>query len=151
MLFFLFVAPKLILAQGDGHKEENHSASPLEEAAPLNDSIYSVNGDEDAEFPILKVPTSSPFPRVDILSGEALLANGDREHIESIKLFKGKTNPAQKHGQHEKHHVEEALHEWVSPDAKGHRIALCITIFSGLAFIGLSFFRIGEGCSKDPS
>jgi len=36
------------------------------------------------------------------------------------------------------------LHEWVSPNAKGYTVAISMTILSGLAFMGLSFFRIGE-------
>ena len=72
---------------------------------------------------------------------------GNMKAREPMKRFKEKTNSADQHDQHDQHkkqHVEESLHEWVSPDAKGHKVAISITIIAGLSFIGLSFFRFGE-------
>ena len=63
---------------------------------------------------------------------------------EPMKRFKEKINSPEQHDQHKKQHVEESLHEWVSPNAKGYTVAISMTILSGLAFMGLSFFRIGE-------
>lgn len=152
LFVFLFVPPKLIFAHEDGHVEENHSSSLLEETAPLNDSIYSVDGEENTELPILREALpSSPFPGIDILGGETSLTDIGMGSGDPMKRFEEKTNSTQKHGQHEKQHIEEAVHEWVSPHTKGHRVAVGITIISGLAFMALSFFRIGEGNSKDPS
>ena len=152
LFVFLFVPPELIFAHGDGHVEENLASSLLDETAPLNDSIYSVDGEENTGLPILEeTPTNSPFPSIGILDGETSLTDIGVESGEPMKRFKGKTSLIQKHGQHEKQHVEEARHEWVSLHAKGHRVAVGITIISGLAFMGLSFLRIGEGNSKDST
>lgn len=60
-----------------------------------------------------------------------------------MERFKTKTNSPE-HDQHKTQHVEKSLHEWVSPNAKGYKVAIGVTIISGLAFMGLSFFRIGE-------
>ncbi|HIA31715.1 MAG TPA: hypothetical protein EYN83_00320, partial [Nitrospinaceae bacterium] len=68
----------------------------------------------------------------------------DMKTREPMKRFKEKINSPEQHDQHKKQHVEESLHEWVSPDAKGHKVAISITIIAGLSFIGLSFFRFGE-------
>ena len=63
---------------------------------------------------------------------------------EPMKRFKEKTNSADQHNQHKKQHIEESLHEWVSPTVKGHKVAITITVLSGLTFLGLNFFRIRE-------
>ena len=62
---------------------------------------------------------------------------------EPMKRFKKKTTSPE-HDQHKTQHVEESLHEWVSPNAKGYTVAISMTILSGLAFMVLSFSRIGE-------
>ena len=70
---------------------------------------------------------------------------------EPMQRFKGGSTPEKNHSQHEKQHVEEATHQLVSFGAKGYKVAIGVTIFSGLIFIGLSLFRIGEGNEKNVS
>jgi hypothetical protein len=142
LLFCLLITPKLILAHGGGHKEEKHTIPLTENATSLNDSIYSIGGEEDAELPsIEESPLDSPFSSINSLSGTSL--TDDMRTSEPMGHFKNKTNSPE-HGQHKTQHVEESLHEWVSPNAKGYTVAISITILSGLVFMGLSFFRIGE-------
>ena len=141
----LLMTPKLIFAHGGGHPEQ--LVSPLiEEDAPLNDSIYSVNGGEDTAFQNLEeTPMGSPFSSINPLGNDTSLIDGRIKTSAPMVRFKEKIKPPESHDQHKKQHVKEALHEWVSPNAKGYKVAIGIAIISGLAFMGLSFFRIGEG------
>jgi hypothetical protein len=143
---FLLIIPKLIFAHGSGHAEKQLVSSLIEEDPPLNNSIYSVNGEEDTTFQnIEKTPVGSPFSTINILGIDTSLSGDHMKTSEPMKRFKEKTNLPESHDQHKKQHVKEALHEWVSPNAKGYKVAIGIAIISGLAFMGLSFFRIGEG------
>ena len=143
---FLLIIPKLIFAHGSGHAEKQLVSPLIEEDPPLNDSIYSVNGEEDTTFQnIEETSVGSPFSSINTLSNDTSLISGHMKISEPMKRFKEKTNSTESHDQHKKHHVKEALHEWVSPNAKGYKVAIGIAIISGLAFMGLSFFRIGEG------
>ena len=141
----LLMIPKLIFAHGSGHAEKQLVSPLIEEAAPLNDSIYSVNGKEATEFQNLEeTPMGSPFSSIYTLGNDdTSLIDGHIKTSEPMKRFKEKTNSPE-HDQHKTHHVEDSLHEWVSPNAKGYTVAISMTILSGLAFMGLSFFRIGE-------
>jgi len=141
----LLMIPKLIFAHGSGHAEKQLVSPLIEEDAPLNDSIYSVNGEEDTEFQNLEeTPMGSPFSSINTLGNDdTSLIDGHIKTREPMKRFKDKTNSPE-HDQHKTQHVEESLHEWVSPNAKGHKVAISITVISGLGFIGLSFFRFGE-------
>ena len=144
LLFFcLLITPKLIFAQGGGHKEEKHTVPLTEKTTSLNDSIYSVGGQEDTELPSIEgSPLDSPFSSINSLGSGTSLTD-DMRASEPMERFKKKTN-SPKHDQHKTQHVEESLHEWVSPKAKGYKVAISITILSGLVFMGLSFFRVGE-------
>ena len=144
LLFFcLLITPKLIFAHGGGHAEKQLVSPLIEEDAPLNDSIYSVNGEEDTAFQNLEeTPMGSPFSSINTLGNDTSLTD-DMRTSEPMKRFKKKINSPE-HDQHKTQHVEESLHEWVSPNAKGYTVAISMTILSGLAFMGLSFFRIGE-------
>ena len=144
LLFFcLLITPKLIFAHGGGHKEEKHTAPLIKEDTPLNDSIYSVGGQEDTELPSIEgSPLDSPFSSINSLGSGTSLTD-DMRASEPMERFKKKTN-SPGHDQHKTQHVEESLHEWVSPNAKGYTVAISMTILSGLAFMVLSFFRIGE-------
>ena len=143
----LLMIPKLIFAHGSGHAEKQLVSPLIEEDAPLNDSIYSVNDEEDTEFQNLEeTPIGSPFSSINTLGNDdTSLIDGHIKTSEPMKRFKEKTNSPESHDQHKKQHVKEALHEWVSPNAKGYKVAIGVTIISGLAFMGLSFFRMGEG------
>jgi hypothetical protein len=142
--FFLLTTPKLIFADGSSHTEEQPVPSPIEEITSFNDSIYSIGVDEDTEPPSIdESPLDSPFSNINSLGIDAPLVD-NMITSEPMKRFKEKTNSADQHDQHKKQHVEESLHEWVSPTVKGHKVAIAITVISGLAFLGLSFFRIGE-------
>ena len=139
----LLMIPKLIFAHGSGHAKKQLVSLLIEEDAPLNDSIYSVNGEEDTEFQNLEeTPMGSPFSSINTLGNDTSLTD-DMRTSEPMKRFKKKTNSPE-HDPHKTQHVEESLHEWVSPNAKGYTVAISITILSGLVFMGLSFFRIGE-------
>ncbi len=141
--FFLLTTPKLIFAHGGSHAEEKLTPTPIEETTSFNDSIYSVGGKENTELPSIdENPLDSPFSSINSLGVDASLM-GDMETSEPMKRFKEKTGSADQHDQHDQH-VEESLHEWVSPNVKGHTVAITITVISGLAFLGLSLFRIGE-------
>jgi len=141
----LLMIPKLIFAHGSGHAEKQLVSPLIEEDAPLNDSIYSVNGEEDTEFQNLEeTPMGSPFSSIYTLGNDdTSLIDGHIKTSEPMKRFKEKTNSPE-HDQHKTQHVEESLHEWVSPNAKGYTVAISMTILSGLAFMVLSFSRIGE-------
>ena len=142
---FLLIIPKLIFAHGSGHAEKQLVSPLIEEDAPLNDSIYSVNGEEDTGFQNLEeTPMGSPFSSINTLGNDdTSLIDGHIKTREPMKRFKEKTNSPE-HDQHKTQHVEESLHEWVSPNAKGYKVAISMTILSGLVFMGLSFFRVGE-------
>ena len=142
---FLLMTPKLIFAHGSGHAEKQLISPLIEEDAPLNDSIYSINGEEDTEFQNLEeTPMGSPFSSINTLGNDdTSLIDGHIKTSEPMKRFKEKTNSPE-HDQHKTQHVEESLHKWVSPNAKGYTVAISMTILSGLAFMVLSFFRVGE-------
>ena len=134
---FLLITPKLTFAHEGGHAEEKNTHSLTEKTAPLNHSIYSIGTEEHTEFPsIEESPLNSPFSNINPLDDDILLID-DMKTNEPMKRFKKKASAAEQH-------VEEALHEWVSPNAKGYAVAISITILSGLAFMVLSFSRIGE-------
>ena len=137
----LLITPKLIFAHGGGQTEEQLIPPLIEEDAPLNDSIYSVNGGRDTAIQNLEeTPMGSPFSNINTLGNDTSLTD-DMRTSEPMERFK--TNSPE-HDQHKTQHVEESLHEWVSPNAKGYTVAISMTILSGLAFMGLSFSRIGE-------
>ena len=141
----LLMTPKLVFAHGSGHAEKQLVSPLIEEDAPLNDSIYSINGEEDTEFQNLEeTPMGSPFSSIYTLGNDdTSLIDGHIKTSEPMKRFKEKTNSPE-HDQHKIQHVEESLHKWVSPNAKGYTVAISMTILSGLAFMVLSFSRIGE-------
>ena len=142
LFFFLLITPRLILAQGGGHKKEKHTTSITEKNTSLNDSIYSIDAGKNTEFPSIESSPlmNSPFSN-NSLSGNSLVDNTLTN--DPMERFKQKKNSVE-HDQHKTQYVEESLHEWVSPNAKGYSVAISMTILSGLVFMGLSFFRIGE-------
>jgi len=143
LLFFcLLITPKLIFAQAGGHKEEKQTTLLTEKTTSLNDSIYSVDVGEDTEFSSIESSPlmDSPFSN-NSLSGTSLV--DDTLTNDPMERFKQKKKSVE-HDQHQTQHVEESLHEWVSPNAKGYSIAISMTILCGLVFMGLSFFRVGE-------
>jgi len=142
---YLLMIPKLIFAHGGGQTEEQLVSPLTEEDAPHNDSIYSVGG-QGTEFQGLEeTHMGSPFSSINPLDNDTSLIDGQIKTSEPMERFKEKTNSPKSHDQHKKQHVKEALHEWVSPNAQGYKVAIGVTVISGLAFMGLSFFRVGEG------
>jgi len=140
----LLMTPKLVFAHGSGHGEKQLISPLIEEDTPLNDSIYSVNAGEETEFQDLEeAPRGSLFSSINPLGNDTSLIDGRIKPSKPMVRFKEKTNSPE-HDQHKTQHVEESLHEWVSPNAKGYTVAISMTILSGLAFMVLSFFRIGE-------
>ena len=157
IIFYLFIfmvmAPTLTFAHGDGHGGKNNPASQAAKIHAPNDSIYVVDSEKDTESSIIgDDPLSFSLSNTDILSSKNSTGLGTGDGEPMIR-FKEQVNPQGEHSQHEKQkqHVEKATHEWVSSRAKGHGVAVGITIISVLAFAGLSFFRIGEENAKDPS
>ena len=152
LFIFTLMAPQLIFALGDAHQEESHASNQMEETSPINNSIYSIEGGENTELPILKdTPLNSPFSSNDIFDDAISSTDKSMSSNEPMQRFKGESTPVKNHSQHEKQHVEEATHQLVAFDAKGYKVAIGVTIFSGLIFIGLSLFRIGEGNEKNAS
>jgi len=153
LLFILILmAPQLIFAQGDTHQDESHTSNQMEETLPINNSIYSIEGEENTEPSILKdTHLNSPFLSNDIFDEAISSTDKSISSDEPMQRFKEGSTPAKNHSQHEKQHVEEATHQLVSFGAKGYKVAIGVTIFSGLIFIGLSLFRIGEGNEKNAS
>ena len=151
LLCLLITAPTLIFAHGGGHEEKDNLG---EETPVLKDSIYVVDSEKHTEPSIISDdPLDSSLSSTDILSGKDLLTGMEMTSGEPMVRFEDEIDPKRKHSQHEEQnqHVEKATHKWVSLHAKGHAVAVGITIISGLVFAGLSFFRIGEGSSKKPS
>ena len=142
LFFYLLITPSLIFAHDGGHKEEKNTTLITEKNTSLNDSIYSVDVGKNTEFPSIESSPlmDSPFSN-NSLSGNSLVDNTLTN--DPMERFKQKKNSVE-HDQHKTQHVEESLHEWVSPNAKGYSVAISMTILSGLVFMGLSFFRIGE-------
>ena len=139
----LLMIPKLVFAHGSRHTEKQLISPLIEEETSLDDSIYSVNAGEKTGFQDLEeAPKGSPFSSIKTLGNNTSLTE-DMRASEPMERFKKKPNSIE-HDQHKTQHVEESLHAWVSPSAKGYNVAISITILSGLAFMGLSFFRIGE-------
>ena len=152
LFILILMAPQLIFARGDAHQEESQVSTPMEETSPINSSIYSIEGGENTALPILKDnDLNSPFSSNDIFDDAISSTGKSISSDEPMQRFKGGSNPEKNHSQHEKKHVEEATHQLVSFDAKGYKVAIGITIFSGLAFIGLRLFRLGEGNKKNVS
>ena len=151
LFILILMAPQLTFAHGDAHKEKNNPSIQMEEIPPLNNSIYSIEG-EESELPILKdahlnLPFSNNAIFDDAIPSNDKSMSGD----EPMQRFKAENNPSKNHSQHEKQQVEEATHKLVLFDAKGYKVAIGVTIFSGLTFIGLSLFRTGEGNEKNVS
>ena len=141
LFFYLLISPSLIFAHDGGHKGEKHTTLLTEKTTALNDSIYSV-GSKNTELPLIERSQlmDSPFSNKSL--SDTSLA-GDMIINDPMERFKQKKNSVE-HDQHKTQHVEESLHEWVSPNSKGYSVAIGMTILSGLVFMGLSFFRIGE-------
>ena len=151
LFVFIVATPTLTFAHGNGHGKKNNSASQVEEARVLNDSIYVVDNEKDTEPSIIgEDPLGFSLSSADILSGDDFLNEVGMGSGEPMIRFEDEMDPKRKHSQHEKQkqHVEKATHEWVSPNAKGHGVAIGIAVVSGLVFVALSIFRTGEGNQK---
>ena len=149
LFIFLLTTPTLAFAHEGAHEDKNKSTLHVEEASVPNNSIYVVDNDKDTKPSIINDdPLGVSLSNSDILSNKDSLAIVSIGEGEPMVRFKGEINP-QQHSQHEKQTVEKATHQFVSPQAKGHKVALGITIITGLAFLGLSLFKIGEGNNKN--
>ncbi len=146
----ILIFPELTFAHAGDHTEEDHLPQPAEEPVSVNDSIYSVDTGENSALSNLEETTmSSPFSSINTVGDDVPLIDGDTSINDPTERFKNEEGHSpDQHGQHKKQHVEEALHEWVSPEAKGRKVAISISILSGIAFMGLCFFKIGEGNKK---
>ena len=150
LYIFLLTTLALAFAHGEAHGDKNKSTPHVEETSMPNNSIYVVDNEKDTQPSIISNDSLGVLStNSNILSGEDSLAIVNMGEGEPMVRFKEEVNPEQKHSQHEKQTVEKATHEFVSPQAKGHKVALGITIITGLAFLGLSLFKIGEGNNKN--
>ena len=151
LFILILMAPQLTFAHGDAHKEKKNPSIQMGEIPPLNNSIYSIEG-EESELPILKdAHLNLPFSNNAIFDDAIPSTDKSMSSDEPMQRFKVENNPSKNHSQHEKQQVEEATHKLVLFDAKGYKVAIGVTIFSGLTFIGLSLFRTGEGNEKNVS
>ena len=151
LFILILMAPQLTFAHGDAHKEKKNPSIQMEEIPPLNNSIYSIEG-EESELPILKdAHLNLPFSNNAIFDDAIPSTDKSMSSDKPMRRFKAENNPSKNHSQHEKQQVEEATHKLVLFDAKGYKVAIGVTIFSGLTFIGLSLFRTGEGNEKNVS
>ena len=151
LFILILMAPQLTFAHGDAHKEKKNPSIQMGEIPPLNNSIYSIEG-EESELPILKdAHLNLPFSNNAIFDDAIPSTDKSMSSDEPMQRFKVENNPSKNHSQHEKQQIEEATHKLVLFDAKGYKVAIGVTIFSGLTFIGLSLFRTGEGNEKNVS
>ncbi len=84
----LLMIPKLIFAHGGGHTEEQLVSPLTEEDAPLNDSIYSVGGQETEFQGLEETHMGSPLSSINPLDNDTSLIDGQIKTSEPLELFK---------------------------------------------------------------
>lgn len=121
-ILFLFPTPA-IFAHGGGHKPEGGKV----EESVATDSMYSIKESETA--PLSDSGNGHMFSPTDLFTQDEL--------VDPIPM-KGS------HNEHAGPQVQLSRHERVSSSSKGFGTAVGITLFAGLAFVGLTFIRRGE-------
>ena len=126
-ILFIFSAQKTF-AHGGGHEPEKIKAE--EQAA--TDSMYSVKENEVDPISDSSDSLNNIFSPTDLFTQDELVDPVDEKHMGGI------------HNEHAGPQVELSRHERVSSSSKGFGAAVGITLFAGLAFVGLTFRRSGE-------
>ena len=126
-ILFIFSAQKTF-AHGGGHEPEKIKAE--EQAA--TDSMYSVKENEVDPISDSSDSLNNIFSPTDLFTQDELVDPIDEKHMGGS------------HNEHAGPQVELSRHERVSSSSKGFGAAVGITLFAGLAFVGLTFRRSGE-------
>ena len=126
-ILFIFSAQKTF-AQGGGHEPEKIKAE--EQAA--TESMYSVKENEVDPISDSSDSLNNIFSPTDLFTQDELVDPIDEKHMGGS------------HNEHAGPQVELSRHERVSSSSKGFGTAVGITLFAGLAFVGLTFRRSGE-------
>ena len=126
-ILFIFSAQKTF-AHGGGHEPEKIKAE--EQAA--TESMYSVKENEVDPISDSSDSLNNIFSPTDLFTQDELVDPIDEKHMGGS------------HNEHAGPQVELSRHERVSSSSKGFGTAVGITLFAGLAFVGLTFRRSGE-------
>ena len=150
LLIYMLTVSKLAFAHEGGHTDKNKPALEYEETGVSKNSIYAIDNEKETLLPTVdNDPLDFSLSSSDLLRDENSSTNIEMSNGEPMIRFEEKTNMEQ-HNQHQnqKQHVEKTTHQLVSSSAKGHGVAVGITIISGLTFAALSFSRTGEAKKK---
>ena len=126
-ILFLFLAQKTF-AHSSGHEPEEMKA----EEPAVTDSMYSVKENEVDPISGSSDSLNNIFSPTDLFTQDELVDPIDEKHMGGS------------HNEHAGPQVELSRHERVSSSSKGFGTAVGITLFAGLAFVGLTFRRSGE-------
>ena len=126
-ILFLFSAQKTV-AHSSGHESDEIKA----EEPAATDSMYSVKESEAEPLSDSSDSLDNIFSPTDLFTQDELVDPVDDEKMEGS------------HNEHDGPQVELSHHERVSSSSKGFGTAVGITLFAGLAFVGLTFRRSGE-------
>ena len=152
-LYFLLIANQgPVFSHGGEHDNKD---DPSQHLTPTpTDSIYTIDSETKTESSIISSdPLNSSLSTIDIFGSENLLTGSEVDSRCPMIRFDKKTDSGHQHSQHEKQsqHVEKATYKWISPNSKGHKTAIVITLVSMLVFVILSFLKIGERNTKNIS
>ena len=145
-LIYMLIVSKLAFANEGGHTDNENHALEHEETSVSKNSIYAIDNEKETVLPTVdNDPLDFSLSSSDLLRDENSLTSSEISNGEPMIRFEKNTNMEQ-HNQHQnqKQHVEKTTHQLVSPSAKGHGVAVGISIISGLTFAAFSFFRTGE-------
>ena len=126
-ILVLFLAQKTFAHSG-GHESKKIKG---EEPAAI-DSMYSVKENEAEPLSDSSDSLDNIFSPTDLFTQDELVDPMDDKKIDGS------------HNEHDGPQVELSHHERVSSSSKGFGTAVGITLFAGLAFVGLTFRRPGE-------
>ena len=126
-ILFLFLAQKTFAHSGGHESDEIKVGEPA-----ATDSMYSVKENEAESLSDSGDSLDNIFSPTDLFTQDELVDPMDDKKMEGS------------HNEHDGPQVELSHHERVSSSSKGFGTAVGITLFSGLAFVGLTFRRSGE-------
>ena len=126
-ILFLFLAQKTFAHSG-GHESDEIKV----EEPSVTDSMYSVKENEVDPISDSSDSLDNIFSPTDLFTQDELVVPIDEKHM------------GESHNEHAGPQVELSRHERVSSSSKGFGTAVGITLFAGLAFVGLTFRRSGE-------
>ena len=126
-ILFLFSAQKTFAHSGGHESDEIKTEEPA-----ATDSMYSVKENEAELLSDSSDSLDNIFSPTDLFTQDELVDPMDDKKIDGS------------HNEHDGPQVELSHHERVSSSSKGFGTAVGITLFAGLAFVGLTFRRPGE-------